>query len=437
MLLSRLKNQKGTRKILVDLLYKKGYCLCIPDPKLIKSQFEQVRPIWIQKLLLSKNTLELSVIPMFMLIFIKNKSLTADQSERLLALLQILISQAEFDTIDQIFFDNNIKQMAWSYYILNELLKFTLTDFTRSEVTSKRIMAMAAGIEFFLGKTSMLTMTKFCLNTENSGFNVIQKLFYAIAYENLHSNQIIYLSHISQKIISKTTDSGIETLSFQMHHNGFSFIWYALGTWLQLIFQHENSNQIKIKLYTELINSLFEKISNEKISFIFLENENKGCILILRYIFFSRLQLDIFHPRLVKFYQYFDLWCKRILSALTFHQIELLLKTVLTILNNDLTLSIPDRWQLLRVFFDFLLDCCQLKIQEVAILKDLKVQFEDQFFPSNRLMKLFRQVRAYCNFFSSTNFRNSINKEDEIPHESSDLLSSEYARLTTNYSALR
>ncbi len=30
MLLNQLNNQKGTRKILVDLLYKKGYCLCIP-----------------------------------------------------------------------------------------------------------------------------------------------------------------------------------------------------------------------------------------------------------------------------------------------------------------------------------------------------------------------------------------------------------------------
>ncbi len=437
MLRSRLKNQKGARKILVDLLYKNGYCLCIPDLKLIKSHFEQVRPTWMQEFLLSKNTLELSVIPMFMLIFVKNKSLTADQSERLLALLQVLMSQAEFNTIDQIFFDNNIKQMAWSYYILNELLKFTRTDFVKSKENSQRIMAMAASIEFFFERASVITVTKFLLNTENTGFHVLQKLFYAIAYENLHSNQIIYLSHISQKIISKTTDSGIETLSFQMHRNGFSFIWYALGTWLQLVFQHENSNQIKIKLYTELINSLFEKISNEKISSILLENENKGCILILRYIFFSRLQLDIFHPRLIEVYQYFDLWCKRIFSTLTFHQIELILKVLAIILSKDRALSIPGRWQLLQVFFGFLFDCCQLEIQEVAILKDLKVQLEDRFSPSNKIIKFFRQVRWHCNFFNNANFRNSINKEDEIPNESSDLLSSEYARLTTNYSALR
>jgi hypothetical protein len=236
MLLSRLENQKGTRKRLVDLLYKKGYCLCIPEPELVKSLFEQVRPTWIQKFFLSKNELELSVIPMFMLIFVKNRSLTEDQSKRLLELLYVLITQAEFDTIDQLFFDNKVNQMTWGYYVLNELIKFTLADFVKSEENGKRIMAMAAAVEFFLEKTSMLTMTKFSLNTENSAFNIIQKLLCVIAYESLHPSQIIYLSSLSKKIISKMSDFGIETLCFQTYRNGFSFIWYALGTWLQLVF---------------------------------------------------------------------------------------------------------------------------------------------------------------------------------------------------------
>ena len=101
MLLSQLNNQE-TKKILVDLLFKKRYCLCIPDTKLIKSRFEQVSPTWLQQLFLSKNAFGLSVIPMFMLIFVKNKHFTADQSKHLLELLQVLMSQAEIDTIDQI-----------------------------------------------------------------------------------------------------------------------------------------------------------------------------------------------------------------------------------------------------------------------------------------------------------------------------------------------
>lgn len=156
MLLSRLDNQKGTRKILVDLLFKKGYCLCIPDPEIIKSHLEQVRPNWIQKFFLSKNDLKLSVIPMFMLIFVKNKSLTSDQSRSLLYLLHVLIARSEFDTIDQIFFDNKMNQIGWVYYILSELIKFTLDDFGISDKNSKRIMALAASIEFFLTRPASL-----------------------------------------------------------------------------------------------------------------------------------------------------------------------------------------------------------------------------------------------------------------------------------------
>jgi|ERR1043165_2811184 hypothetical protein len=203
MLLSRLDHQKGTRKILVDLLFKKGYCLCIPDPNLIKSKFELVPSSWIQRLLLHKNTLELSIIPMFMLIFIKNKSLTTDQSKRLLELIHVLLSQAEFDTIEEIFFENHFKQMAWVYYLLSELIKFTRDDFVTSDENSKRIMSMAASIQLFLDKANILTLTQLVLNTENIGFNVIQKLD-SIDYNTLHPIQVIYLGDIRKKIISKT-----------------------------------------------------------------------------------------------------------------------------------------------------------------------------------------------------------------------------------------
>lgn len=435
MLLSRLNNQKGIRKILVDLLYKKAYCLCIPDPQLIKSYFEQVGPAWIQKFLLSKNTLELSIIPMFMLIFVKNKSLTIDQSERLLALLHVLITQAEFDTIDHVFFDNNIKQIAWIYSILNELIKFTLDDFAISDKNSKRIMAMAAGIEFFFDKASVLTITKFCLNTENTGFNVIQKLFYVIAYEAIHPSQIIYLSIISKKIINKATNFGLETLIFQVQQNGFSFIWCALGTWLKLVFDYENSNQFKINHYTQLINGLFEKINNEKFSSILLEKKTKGYIIILRFLFFKRFMLS-FHRDLTESFNFFKLWCKKIFSTLTIQQIELILDNFPLLLINDLSLSNRDRRQLMRDFFVYLFEFCKLQPQEFAILKDLKERLEDHFSPSNKIIKFFRQVRAHCHFFNSTNFWSSMNRENDSHDESSDLLSPEYARLNANYSTV-
>lgn len=437
MLLSRLDNQKGTRKILVDLLYKKSYCLCIPDPKIIKSYLEQVRPTWIQKFLLSKNTLELSVIPMFMLIFVKNKRLTADQSQRLFELLHILISAAEFDTIDQVFFDNNVDQIAWIYCILNELIKFTLADFVKSDENNKRIMTMAASIEFLFDKASVFSITKFCLNPENIGFNVIQKFFYVIAYETLHPCQVVYLSAISKKIIDKTTNFCLETLIFQTQRNGFSFIWCALGTWLQIVFECENSNKFKSKPYTELINILFEKIDNEKFSSILLENENKGYILILRFIFSHRFMLSLSPRDLTESFNFFKLWCKKIFSTLTIQQIELILDNLPLLLINDLSLSSRDRQQLLRVFFDYLFEFCRLQPQELATLKDLKERLEDRFSLGNKIIKFFRQVRAHCHFFNNTNFQKEINQQDEIPlNESSDLLSCEYARLNANYSTV-
>ena len=37
----------------------------------------------------------------------------------------------------------------------------------------KRIMAMAASIQLFLDKASILTLSKLTLNTENTGFNIV------------------------------------------------------------------------------------------------------------------------------------------------------------------------------------------------------------------------------------------------------------------------
>ncbi|WP_342147742.1 hypothetical protein [Rickettsiella endosymbiont of Aleochara curtula] len=434
MLLSRLHNQKGTRKILVDLLFKKGYCLCIPDPGIIKSHLEQVHPSWIQSFLLSKNELELSVIPMFMFIFIKNKSLTTDQSKCLLELLQILMARAEFDTIDQIFFDNKINQMAWAYYIVSELIKFRLSDFVISDKNSKRITALAACIDFFFDQASALTITKLSLNNENTGFYIIQKLMFLIAHKTLHPSQVIYLNDIGKKIIDKTTNFGIETLVFRTQRNGFSFIWCVLGTWLQMVFENEKSNQFKINYYAQLTNGLLEKISAEKLPTILLENETKGYIIILRYIFFKRLRLSSSQQDLSETFSFFNRWCKKIFSTLTFQQIELILDNFPSLLINDRNLSYTDRQQLIQDFFVYLFEFSRLQPKEIVQLKDLKQRLEDRCSPSNKIIRFFNQIKTHCRFFNRSNFRNAIQKEDEISlDESSDLLSVEYARLNNNY----
>lgn len=429
MLRSPIDNQKGTRKLLVDLLFKKGYCLCIPDPNLIKLQLEQVRSSWVQRFLLSKNTLELSVVPMFMLIFIKNKCLSADQNKQLLELIEVLISQAEVDTIDQIFFASNIQQMAWIYYQLAELISFTLEDFVSSDKNSKRIMTMAAAIELFFNKASLFTVTKFALNTENNGFNILHKLFYSISYESLHPSQIIYLSAISKKIITKTSNLGIETLSFQIQQNGFSFIWSVLGTWLQLVFEPVNFNQFKIKHYTRLIDCLFKKIPIKKLSSILLENETRGYIIILRYFFFQRFKHN---PDFSEFF-HFERWCQILFSALSLQEIELILDNLSLLLNNNSNLSSADRQQLMQNLFTYLFEFCHLQPLEILRLRELQEQFEERFFPSNKVIKFFKQLSPCCNFFKKIKLQDSkINDEEISLDENSDLLP-EYARLNANY----
>lgn len=429
----QIKNQKKIQKILVGLLYKKNYCLCIPDIEHIKPYLEQVSSIWIKKFFLTKNELNLSVIPMFMFIFVKNKRLTADQTKHLLELLHLLIMQADSDTIDQLFFDNKIQQLTWPYYFLNELIKFTHADFVKSQENGKRIMAMATALNLFLEKASLLTVSRFCLNIESSGFNIIQKLLYTIVYESLHSDQILYLSMLSQTIIEKTTVSGIKTLSFQTYHNGYSFIWCALAAWLKLAFEYENLNQIKVNHYTGLIHSIVKKIDDGKIHSILLENKNKGYTLILRYIFFYRMQRTIFSDELVGAFKTFNAWCKKIFSQLTYQQIKLMLKTLPLILNNDRTLSVGDKYEISDRFFDYFFNYSQLKIQEFAALSEAKEQLKESFSSSSnsRILKFFRQIRTKTNwaFFNSLNFQTDQSSIDE----NSELLTSDCDRLTANY----
>lgn len=427
MLRSPIVNQKGTRKLLVDLLYKKGYCLCIPDPQLIKSKFQQVRSNWVQKFLLSKNNLELSIIPMFLLIFVKNKCLTTEQNKQLLELIDILISQAETDTIDQIFFENDNQQKVWIYCLLAELIKLTFEDFICAK-NNKRIITLATAIELLFDKADTVTVTKFTLNTENNGFNVFHKLFYIIAYKSLHPNQISYLSAIGRKLIDKTNHFGIETLSFQIQLNGFSFIWSVLGTWLQIVFEPANANQFKIKHYTRLIDCLFKKIPVKKLSFILLEKETTGYIIILRYFFFQRFRHahdfnELFH---------FKRWSRIIFSALSFREIKLILDNLPLLLSNDSNLNFEDRQNLIQNFFTYLFRFCHLQPLEISRLRELQEQFENRF-SNNNVIKFFKQLSTRCSFFKTTKFQDSrINEEEICLDENSDLLP-EYARLNTNY----
>ncbi len=97
-----LKQQKGARKDLIELLYKQDYCPCIPDANDVQTLLDKVNKVWIKSFILGKNPSGLSVISMFIVIFIKNKRLNSEACARLLELIGLLLNQLETVAIDTI-----------------------------------------------------------------------------------------------------------------------------------------------------------------------------------------------------------------------------------------------------------------------------------------------------------------------------------------------
>jgi hypothetical protein len=110
------------------------------------------------------------------------------------------------------------------------------------------------------------------------------------------------------------------------------------------------------------------------------------------------LKCSIFHRDLIEAFKFFNLWCEKIFSRLSFQHIEFILEKLPILLINDLGLSISDRQLLMREFFGYLFEFCKLQPQEFALLTDLKERLEERFFSSNKIVKLFKRVRAHCHF---------------------------------------
>lgn len=94
--------QKETSDILTSLLYKEGYCVCIPDPRQVELLLNEIDKSWIQTFLLEKNAIGLSVIPRFLLILAQNKLLNTEERDQLLTLIHLLFSQLRISDIDLI-----------------------------------------------------------------------------------------------------------------------------------------------------------------------------------------------------------------------------------------------------------------------------------------------------------------------------------------------
>ncbi|MFM2321885.1 MAG: hypothetical protein RLZZ225_38 [Pseudomonadota bacterium] len=401
MQLNHLASQKGARKVLIDLLHKKSYCICIPEPELVELYFNQVSPRWIQDFLLTKNTLGYSVIPMFMFIFVKNKHLDSLQSLRLQRLLYLLIAQVNISvSVDQILLENKNNKAAWIYYVLYELMQFNLSDFLESSDKRIKILSLVECIEFFLEKSSAEALTRLCLNTDKKGYHIIQKAMYLIANEALHPLQRVYLTNITEKLIQKTIPMAIESRIFQIQQQGFSFIWCTLCVWLQLVFTDGVFNHAKIDNFTRLINGLLDKVRSESLMQILLERNGIGYVLILFHILFRQSKLSDFNQESINSLNpIFNRWLKKIFANITITIIESMLEHLPNLLLKDTRLSKATRQKLMTGFFDYLVQFSRLKSDDLLYLDRLKERLEDQFLSGNKVVKLFQWVQTCCNLF--------------------------------------
>ncbi len=94
--------KKKTSDILTSLLYKEGYCICIPDPGQVELLLNEIDKSWVQTFLLEKNTIGLSIIPRLILIFVQNKQLNTEERDQLLTLIHLLFGQLKISDIDLI-----------------------------------------------------------------------------------------------------------------------------------------------------------------------------------------------------------------------------------------------------------------------------------------------------------------------------------------------
>jgi hypothetical protein len=435
---NHLARQKGARKVLIDLLHKKSYCICIPEPELVELYFNQVSPRWIQDFLLTKNTLGYSVIPMFMFIFVKNKHLDGLQSLRLQRLLYLLIAQVNISvSVDQILLENKNNKAAWIYYVLYELMQFNLSDFLESSDKRIKILSLAECIEFFLEKSSAETLTRLCLNTDKKGYPIIQKAMYLIANEALHPLQRVYLTHITEKLIQKTIPMAIESQIFQVQQQGFSFIWCTLCVWLQLVFTEGVFNRAKIDNFTRLINGLLDKVRSESLMQILLERNGIGYVLILRHILFRQSKLSDFNQASINSLNpIFNRWLKKIFANLTITIIESMLEHLPNLLLKDTRLSKATRQKLMTGFFDYLVQFSRLKSDDLLYLNRLKERLEDQFLSGNKVVKLFQWVQTCCNLFKPcVNLSGCTSKSSELDASQDETyaLMNNFGRVQLNY----
>ena len=414
--------QKGFRKKLIDLLYKEGYCLCIPDVSAVQALLDKVNKIWLQTFLLTKNPSGFSVIPMFIVIFIKNKQLSAEACANLLDLIGLLLRQLESVAIARILFEKKADNPALVYYLFNELLQSK-----RLLKNRVRMQALASCLQMLLEKINAEIINDIILDSEEKGFNVIRRVLAGIAYNALDEEQIPCLVNITKRLIAKSGSATIDKRILQIQCDGFSFMWCSLAAWLEYV-SESLSDRRTIEGLATLITVLLEKADISQLPEILIEKEGEGFSLMLAYVLLTTLPILSYEEKHYLTTLYLP-WLEKLFSRVDYAQGEVIIEKTFALLMNNTRLTLLEKQRIESQIFGYLLCFTTLTAAERTHLSDLREQLTQQFFPVQSAKKsLLSPIRNYFSLFKQRfALRSSVYSQQLELNESTPLIRGNHA----------
>jgi hypothetical protein len=383
--------QKALEKKLSALLYKKGYCFCIPDLTDVQTLLQKMTKSQLIQFLMQKNPMGLSIVAGFLLILIKNKQLNPPDCLNLVKLINLLLSHLETSHIDTLLLEKTTGNPRLVCWFIDELLK-TKTD-SRNVV---RRQALADCLSLLLEKVSSEMINKIILEP----VKLLQKLMRVIAYTPLSEVQLGYLVVITKTLIHKADQATMDICLFQVQTNGFSFIWCSLAAWLVKV-DESLADRLSIDGLGICITLLLKKATAEKLPELLWEEEGEGLRLILAYTLLTILPTA---TRQEKEYLsvWYRPWLEKLFLTLNREQGERLLRKTFEILIDNIHLDQREKQKVESQFFSYLLQFSNLTPQDYVQLKCLRKQLAAEFFPVRTTSKHLsvRQVLHRISFFS-------------------------------------
>lgn len=411
-----LEQQKSTRKKIIDLLYKENYCICIPIPNMVQSLLDKVNKTWIQVFLLKKNPCGFSVIPMFMLIFLRNRLLNGEESDQLVNLIHLLMNKLERAQIDSILFETKVNSTnkIFFYSLFSGLIQAKSAKVNEAI----RMQGFYKCLQLLLAKVSVEAISCLVLDLKERNIYLIQQAMHSIAYTSLFETQMAYVLVITKNLINQSSQEVVDS-SANHCYEGSSLIWYGIATWLRVI-KEEISERFRAECLAAIITALFDKISKKTLSQLLLQGEEEALISSFTYIFFTELSEPKKHYR--SFHDsFFIFWLEKIVSNANVEQLVMVINKTFPLLHKESALTYFEKHKVASQFFSYVVRFANVSSEERDQLRCISETISEEFFSVHLSRKcLFESLRSHFTLFKQR-FCLSNSKDRRKFNESSDI----------------